>query len=67
MPLRSWIIVLGTATGLVGVVQGVGVLAPHWFTLTWGPAVLALTLVYARLTGISWLALITRVLDRRER
>jgi hypothetical protein len=67
MTLRQWIILFGTAIGLLRLTQGVEVLAPHWYVLTCGLSALTLTFVYARLTGISWLGQITRILDRRDR
>jgi hypothetical protein len=52
MPIRSWLILLGTAVGWWQIDVGVGRLWPAWLPFAIGVDVWCFTLVYARLTGL---------------
>ena len=62
MPLRSWVILFGTVYGLLFIYWGICTLYPQCRFLAAGGTALALTFTYARLTGLSWLPQIVRII-----
>lgn len=62
MPIRSWMILLWTAIGLVDINWGLYTIAPQYHSVFAGLAILLLVLVYARLTGLPWLPQIVRII-----